>query len=177
MTEFLDIGQVAKWLEPRGLLGPKRIELLEEVDTSRLVEVRSFWIPDSALAMMVLGKALADLVADEQEVLLYVDDWGASESGQDFNLFNRFRQGLGETATVIEKPAQLFYSGEFVDLISMFRLTLCLDWGTYLIPSPGDLVIEILQDDWARLYAAAPAEFDAERLAWVDEIIAAHPGT
>ncbi len=177
MTEFLDIDEVAGWLEPRGLLGGRPNKWVVDVDTSRLVQVRAFWTTESDLATMVLGGVIADFVANEQEVLLYVDDWAGSDSGQDLILFERFRQGLGETATVMEKPGHLFYPGEFVNLVSVYRLTLSLDWGTYLISSSGDLVIEILHDDWATLYAATPSDLDPERLATLDRFIEAHRGT
>jgi hypothetical protein len=168
MTRIIDIKEVAAWLEARGLLGQKRLELVEEVDHSRLLEVRSFSIPTPVAKRLVYGEAFANFFAQEEEVLLYVDDWAGSY--QDMNLFDRFRQGLGETAKVGEKPGHLFYPDDQADLLSLLRLVMSFDWAEYLISSSGNLLLEIGHDDAGWLYAADPGKVDKKRLDWVDQL-------
>ena len=175
MTRIIDIKEVAAWLEARGLLGLKRLELVEEVDHSRLLAVRSFSIPTPVAKRLVYGEALANFFAEEEEVLLYVDDWAGSY--QDMNLFDRFRQGLGETAKVGEKPGHLFYPDDQADLLSLLRVVMSFDWAEYLISSSGDLLLEINHDNVGWLYAADPRKVDKERLEWIDQLAEAHQGT
>jgi hypothetical protein len=89
---------------------------------------------------------------------------------QDLNLFDRFRQGLGETARVWEKPGHLFNPDDFADLLSLLRLVLYFSWGGYLISASGNLLLEISHDDVGWLYAVDPNEVDVEALARLDHL-------
>jgi hypothetical protein len=173
----MDAKELSEWLGSRGLLGPKLCDLVEEVDVSGMAEVRSFEVPSSTGARAVLGRALVDFVVGEQEVLLYVYDWGAPEAEQDFNLFERFRQGLGETARVWEKPGHLFAANEHDDLLSLARLLLLMGWGLRLIPDSGNLVIEVSDYDWGRLLAADANRVSAEALLRLDWFLEVHQPT
>ena len=169
MTTFMAVGQVAEWLEERGLLGQKRYEGLEEVDHAKLVRVRFFGLPGSASANIMLGDILAPLFEDEDEVLLYVDGWGEPpDYYADAHLFDRFRQALGEKTSVQEKPGNLFYPGDYADLLSMLRLMLLFGWGANVIASSGKVLVRIFDYDCGELYASDPALLDQELLDQLD---------
>jgi hypothetical protein len=136
VTRIIDIEEVAGWLEHRGLRGPKCFDQVEEVARDRLALVRRFDVPNDG-RVLLLADAIAGFFTDSDEVLVCVDDWPPELA--DYNLFDRFRLGLGETAHVSEKPGHLFYPDDRADMLSLVRLVLCFDWDAYLISSFGRL--------------------------------------
>jgi hypothetical protein len=170
VTRIIDIKEVGTWLEQRGLRGPKLYDLVEEVDHSGLIDVRWFSIPNSR-AIIPLAETFAAFFADEEEVLLYIDDWHNSLA--DYNLFERFRQGLGETSKVWEKPGHLFYPGDEADLLSLLRIALYFMWGVYVISSSGRVVVEVFDGDIAAVYGADPGKLDKELLVRLDDLAVA----
>jgi hypothetical protein len=176
VTRIIDMEEVSAWLGARGMLGPKRSELGEALDHSRLVEARWFTIPDSASTKTMLGDVLAGFFAEEEEVLLYIDGWGdPPEYYQDQNLFDRFRQALGETAKVWEKPGHILNPGDHTDMLSLLRLALYFGWGMHLVASSGNLLLKVFDYDVGSLYAADPAEVEKERLEWLDHLVVSVP--
>jgi hypothetical protein len=173
MTTFMAIGEVAAWLKDRGLLGPKRVPLLEEVDYSKLCEVR--WLNFGHQIQEFLADILAGFFKEEDEVLLCIDDWAMllDENEQVFdaaglNIFYRFRQALGDPAMVWDKPGHLF-RGDQLDMQSLLRLVLALQWDVYVVSASGNVVARVYDSDICSLYAADPGLLDAELLERLDK--------
>ena len=175
MITFMAIGEVAEWLKERGLLGPKLHPLVEEVDCSRLLELRRFDVvgaPDCYLAELLAGFFKSD-----EEVLLYIDDWGPQQDEVGMNILDRFRQALGEPAKVWDKPGHVF-RGKHLEMESLLRLVLALYWDVYFVSSSGKLVVSVWDaDSVCSLYAADPELLDTEVLKRLDELIASRPDT
>lgn len=172
VTKIIGKEEVREWFRLRGLLGPKPFDTYQGVDYSKLVNVRWFTIPGRATRQTVLGDVLAGFFADDKEVLLCIDGWADSPDFlQDPNLFDRFRQALGETAKVQEKPGQLFYPDDHADMLSLLRLVLHFGWGIHLVSSSGNLLFRVFDFDVGALYAADPAKLDDERLEWLDNVV------
>lgn len=88
--------QVEDWLLRHEMLERTRHEEYLVVDVSDLMEPRWFELPRSVEARTYLGDIVAELFAEQDEILVYVDGWGETpEYDWDLNLFARFRQALG----------------------------------------------------------------------------------
>ena len=182
MTTFMAIGEVAEWLKERGLLGPKRVPLLEEVDYSKLCEVRWFGFANQLYRVHEdLADILAGFFKNEEEVLLCIHDWAMVVDGDGqvvdaagLNIFYRFRQALGEPAMVWDKPGHLFRD-EHLDMQSLLRLVLALQWDVDLVSGSGKVVARVFDMDICSLYAADPILLNAELLERFDKLGESRP--
>jgi hypothetical protein len=165
MTRVIDLNETRAWLGLRGVLGADG-----KVDYSELGEVRSFTIPPYVVARTALAEAFGDFCSKDSEVLLHINDWGVWNN-EDWNLFKRFRQALGETAELIEKPGHLFSPGDHADLVSLVCLVLYFNWGASVVSFSGKLAVEISHDEIGWLYAAKDREVDKDWLERLDELL------
>lgn len=137
------------------------------IDFSGFREVLSFAIPEDAGSRTLIGADIARLVADEPEVLLFIFNWWGDDYSDyfDWNLFRRFRQALGDSAEVYDKPSHVLGPEDQVDLVSMVRLFLYSNWDFYLVSALGRMVFKIVShDNLAFLYANDDRELDQKRL-------------
>jgi hypothetical protein len=169
MTRIIDRDETRGWLASRGLLAEN--DPLDRLESSKFVEVRSFAVPPYVGTRTALAEALAGFFVKDPEVLLHFNDWGVWHD-EDWNLFARFRQALGETAKLIDKPGHLFSADDRADLVSLACLVLYFNWGASIVASSGDLAVEISHDEIGWLYAADEGMVDDEQLAWLDQVLA-----
>ena len=169
MTRIIDRDETRAWLAFRGLLAEN--DPLGRLERSKFVEVRSFTVPPYVGTRTALAEALAGFFVKESEVLLHVNDWGVWHE-EDWNLFARFRQALGETAKLSDKPGHLLSADDHADLVSLLCLVLYFNWGASIVASSGELAVEISHDEIGWLYAADECMVDNRQLEWLDQVLA-----
>lgn len=69
----------------------------------------------------------------EEELLVWITEWGVWPSSERPHIFQRFRASYGEHRPLIEVPAQLFNSDEHEDALSTATLATLFLWDCYVI--------------------------------------------
>lgn len=160
------MGRIITWSETDAWLRERKLATIgSSIDLLGFREVICFAIPKSVGTRTLIATDMARVFSDEPEVLLFITDWEMpSPEYFDWNLFRRFRQALGDSAELDDKPSHVLGLEDQVDLVSLIRLVLYSFWDCYLVSADGRMVLRISHDDLAWLYVKDDKEFDEKRL-------------
>jgi len=152
-VRFAGREEVADWLKAHGFVaGPDELAHDQPAVT--------FKIPVDAGRKTALARVLLGLLKDDQEAMLYIDEWGVFPSCEDTVLFDAFRRSLGTERPLIELPGQIFDANEFRYAQSLVGMVLYFFWGGLLVSGSGRLVVRVSHDEWLGL-AGEPQDVDA----------------
>lgn len=128
--------------------------------------------PQLATARAELGDDGARLVAPVQieswlawlrvdrdpDLLIWTYEWGIWSSSEDWNLYARFRQALGDTRSIEETPACLTKAHDFSDACSLFGMALRFGWGVRAVCRDWQRSIDINHDTQVIVTARDPEQ-------------------
>lgn len=77
----------------------------------------------------MLRHCVSWLTVDRASILVWIDDYGVSESKEDWNLYYRWRRSMGDHGVMAETPGHLFMAHEGVDTISLLLMARVFEWG------------------------------------------------
>jgi hypothetical protein len=80
------------------------------------------------------------------ELLVWTYEWGIWPSNEDWALYARWRQALGDTRTIEETPACLCMAHDFHDACSLFGMALRFGWGVRAVCRDWGRSIDINHD-------------------------------
>jgi hypothetical protein len=109
-------------------------------------------IPADSGRKTAIGRALASHFNTADESLLWIHEFGIWPSSEDPNLFERFRQSLGEPRPLFDAPGHIFTQTDLKDVASLLSLVLYFIWGAVLYCPTKGLGIEIDHDEFITIF-------------------------
>ena len=108
--------------------------LLDERDRPNLgKDYERFDIPSDAGQRIALVKGHLERYRNEEELLIWIRDWGVWESAERPHIFYKFRLSYGEYRTLEKAPAQLCSRDEFEDSLSIVTLAVLFLWDCFIV--------------------------------------------
>lgn len=146
--KFVDRGEAILWLSSRGITDPKGRIL--EAAFPRKAAI-SF---DKDSGRKVLdAKGLVFQFGKFDEWMLLVDAFGICPDYENWSLFDSYRQSLGETRPLRESPGHIFSHDDKDAASSLLAMVLIFPWDAIWASSSGEVVVRILHDERAYIYA------------------------
>ncbi len=145
--KIIDENETIVWLAERGLMGPDRKLLISSFPNSA-----SCKIPVDAGRKNGLSKLLASLYEDDEEALLWINEYGIWPSCEDWVLFDGFRRSLGEDSPLYEKPGHIFSKEDIQSLGSLLAMVFYFFWGAVLVSTTKDTIIRISHDEFIDIF-------------------------
>lgn len=149
----IDQAQVLDWLSKRELQDSSG-----SVNYPGSIQAVRSGIPTDSGRKTVLSRVIASMFAEDEEALLWINEFGIWPSAEDWNLFEGFRLSLGEAKAVQEKPGHLFSKSELKIVGSLVAMVLYFCLGAILVSPRRGLVIKISHDELIEVYARAEAD-------------------
>jgi len=140
--------EVHGWLSTRGLDGSSTDQLFRGFP-----ERKSFHIPVDACGKKHIGDLIAYELEDKEEALLWIDEFFIWPSCEDWNLFDRFRQTLGEERKLYESPGHVFTKDDRDNVRSLLAMVLYFFCGAIVVFGEGKLLIRISHDEFVDIYS------------------------
>jgi hypothetical protein len=99
----IDRAQTLDWLSKRQLQDSSG-----SINYPGSIQAVRSGIPMDSGRKTALSRVIASLFAEDEEALLWINEFGIWPSAEDWNLFDGFRLSLGEAKAVQERPGHLF---------------------------------------------------------------------
>lgn len=140
---FLSGIESQHWVHSIAMPGPA-----DDLRGSGLLHQASYRLPGDAGRKTALASRLAGLAASERHhSLLWITGYGVWPSSEHRPLFDRFRQGLGESRDLAAAPGQLAGPADREDLTSLLALSLYFCWDASLYIAAGRALIALTHDE------------------------------
>lgn len=136
------------WLSERGLIGPDG-----KLSLSSFPHRTSCKIPVDAGLKNRFSKLLASLHDDDEEALLWINEYGIWPSREDWVLFDGFRRSLGEDGPIYMKPGHIFSKNDIQPVGSLLAMVLYFSLGAVLVSAQKGAVIKVSHDDFIDIFA------------------------
>lgn len=98
---------------------------------------KDFNIPSDAGKRIALIASQFEHFRDEDEILIWITDWGVWPSSERLHIFDRLRLSYGEKRLLIEIPAHLVSKNEYEDGLSILTLAVLFLWDCYVLTKDG----------------------------------------
>lgn len=105
-------------------------------------------IPKDAGARIALVREDLVSFANEDEVLILIDDWDVWPSGQWMHTFDRFRFSYGIPEPLIERPGNIISKEEFDAATSIATYAVLMLWDCYIFGSSGKPFVFYSHDEY-----------------------------
>ena len=140
--KIIDDKATVYWLSDRGFPNPVGKNLLPG-----FIGPLSFRIPADSGEKTALSRKLISYLDTDDEMLLWINEWGIWPSSENINLFDGFRRSLGEYSSLKEKPGHIFSRSDIETIESLLSMVLYFFWGAILISSTGNIIVKISHDE------------------------------
>lgn len=144
--------QVLDWLSQRQLL-----DSAGELKLSGSIQAIHSAIPTDSGHKTALSRVIASMFVEDEEALLWINEFGIWPSAEDWNLFDGFRVCLGESQAVHEKPGHLFSKNELKAVGSLVAMVLYFCLGAILVSPNRGLVIKVSHDEFIEVFVSSQA--------------------
>ena len=165
--KLLDLNNIKDWLRNKDVL-----DLNGKLVLGSLKEVAHYAVPPDSGNKTVLAKVLASFFENDNEALLWIDEFGIWPSSENWTLFLGFRKSIGETRPLHEIPGHLFAKEDIETVAALLSLILYFSWGAVLIPKSTDYLIRISHDEIFSFFTKQNRELKLD-LSALEEIIKA----
>lgn len=81
-----------------------------------------------------------------------INDFGVWPSSENQDIFYGYRLSLGEKRSILEAPYHLFTTSDYVQLESLFAISLYFFWDTLIVDEINTLLIETSNDEVISVY-------------------------
>jgi hypothetical protein len=149
----IDRAQTLDWLSKRQLQDSSG-----SIDYPGSIQAVRSRIPMDSGRKTALSRVIASLFAEDEEALLWINEFGIWPSAEDWNLFDGFRLSLGEAKAVQERPGHLFSKAELKVAGSLIAMILYFCLGAVLVSTKRGLVIKISHDELIEVCARTQAD-------------------
>jgi hypothetical protein len=145
---IIDRHETEVWLSARGLVDSKGMLSLSAYFTQA-----PYTIPPDSGKKTALSRTIVSFFRDQNEALLWINEFGIWPSSEDRHLFTGFRQSLGEHSPLPEKPGHLFSAIDLETVGSLLAMALYFCWGAVLVSASGDFLLRVTHDEQIHTYA------------------------
>lgn len=115
-------------------------------------------LPEQVSPVPVLQKSFVRwLTRDDSPLLVWVYEYGVWPSSEDWNLYERWRRGVGEPGNLEEMPGHLFKAHEAADATSLLMMACLFGWGVRAISREARRGLQVDHDGLA-IIVAEPAD-------------------
>jgi hypothetical protein len=121
-------------------------EFVAQLADSLEVAQGTYSAPANSGVQIALSKLFAYLLFEDSPVCLYVTGWGVANEQPD--LFNRYRQSLGETRPLMEAAFHVFERTDEEAFISVLCMVLFFSWDASVFDLAGRSLLQTSHDGW-----------------------------
>lgn len=146
--QIIDEKETKLWLSKKKLLDFKG----EGLSLPEFLEPLSYNIPVDSGVKTALSRTITSFFKDDDESLLWINEFSIWPSAENQNLFYGFRRSLGESSQLYVKPGHLFSNGDIETIESLLSMVLYFYWGAILVPSHKNFIIQISHDEWMDVF-------------------------
>lgn len=146
--QMIDESQTILWLAKGGI-----VDANGRPSLAAFVEVLNSAVPPDSGRKTALGRAVASVFTDDDEAMLWINEYGIWPSSEDRFLYEGFRRSLHEESPLHVKPGHLFSRDELAAVASLVALVLYFVWGAILYSPARALVIKISHDECISVFA------------------------
>lgn len=125
--KVLSAEEATQWCQAQGVALSGR-GLPERSDAELKFEIPR----DAQKRVHLVGQAM-NAFCDEDQFLIWFDDWSVWPTGQRMHIFDRIRMSYGETRPLIDSPAHLFDRTEIQDATSLMTIAVLFLWDSYVV--------------------------------------------
>jgi len=118
-------------------------------------------IPPDSGRKTALSRTLASLFGEQQEALLWINEFGIWPSSEDRHLFAGFRRSLGDQSPLPEKPGHIFSTDDLDTVGSLLAMVLYFCWGAIVVSGTGGVLVRIVHDEQIHIYARNAVELSS----------------
>jgi hypothetical protein len=145
--QIINSDEVKLWLSKRELLDSKGITRLSDYN-----DFQNCIIPNDSGKKTALSRIITDLFSQECESLLWINEYGIWPSCEDQNLFHGFRESLGASDKLQDKPGHIFFKEDLFNISSLLSLILYFYWGAIIISSNKRSIVKISHDEVLEIF-------------------------
>jgi hypothetical protein len=110
-------------------------------------------IPIDSGKKVCISQALCSFFNNEEEGLLWINEYGIWPSSENWDLFDGYRKSIDVTEPLWIKPGHIFSPRDIVIVKSLLSMVLFFYWGAILVPSSKKFVMEISHDEVIRMFS------------------------
>lgn len=159
---IVDKTEAMEWLSLRGITDSEG-----RIAKSLFPRQATRYIEKDSGAKTGFARVLASHFSEFDESMLWIDEWGIWPTSENHDLFNGYRQSLGETRPVRDRPAHICTPTDEAAVFSLLSMVLYFVWGAVLAASSGEVVVRISHDEWVDVYAKDVTEHEEDLFATV----------
>ena len=123
-----------------------------------------YHIPIDSGKKTVLSKQVASLFKNDDEILLWINEFGIWPSSEDWNLFEGFRTSLGEGEPLYKKPGHILFKDDIKTFESLLALVFYFIWGAIILSKNNNFLIKISHDEIIEIFFK-----ERENLSYIEE--------
>jgi hypothetical protein len=144
----LDKTETIRWLSQNGV----SFDSVGRLTSTTLFKAIHYPIcPDSG-QKTALSKLLVSFFEDDNEAILWINEFGIWPSSEDWCLFDGFRRSFGEDTPLYKKPGHLFSKGDLSIVRSLVAMILYFIWGAVLYSPSNGLLVEVSHDEFISVF-------------------------
>ncbi len=141
--KFINKVEAIRWCEEHSIaLNQKGLPVIIED------KINQFSIPPDSGKKIALVKQQFEQFRSEEEILIWILEWGVWLSSERMHIFDRFRESYGEKRKLHEIEAHIFNKDEYEDALSFLSLAVLFFWDCYVLNGSGNKIIFYSHDEY-----------------------------
>ena len=96
----------------------------------------------------VVARTLVNLIAPQQETLLWINEWGVWPSSENMHMYLALRRANGNTSRLADSNVHLFAEDESENATDFLQLVIENGWDASLFTSDGSAELRACHDGW-----------------------------
>ncbi len=145
----IDCAEAQTWCTARGFsLGESGLPVFRSADG-----LEKFAIPRDAGNRVALVRAEMKRFEEEEEICIWLDDWGVWQSGQWWHIFERFRLSFGINESLVQRPCHVVQKAELDTAVSIVVFTVLMLADCHVLGSSGRAYTFFSHDEWGKRWS------------------------
>lgn len=158
---FIHLNECAEWCRRHGASADDVFALESDPELRQIGRI--VFAPSGSIGLeAAAAETCLQAVTPFDEVLLWIAEWGAWPSSEDWPRFYAARGRRGERQSLEEKPGHLFAADERADLAEFLLIVLDHGWGGHILAMHHNRIdrrIRVSHDGWIDLQADRSMDF------------------
>lgn len=135
---FLTDRECTQWLSDRGKSLPEQSGWA----------THTIKYPATAPGIYTLAQSLAAFISADDEVLLWIKEWGIWSNTENLHLYYKLRQSYANHQPLHAAPGHLFLKHEWEDLKTYLQVAMLNGWGGYIFPYGANKAVFFSHDSY-----------------------------
>lgn len=132
------------WLENQKIVD----SAVDYIDSTNYHFKQSYRIPNDSGRKSALANCIVRLFTSASEICMFVHEYGVFPSCEIRDLFDGYRNHLGEERTLEEAPGHIFSKDELREFVSLLSCVLYFSWGCHIISQDNGVYLKVSHDEY-----------------------------